>query len=92
MWELPEALLTFVGLASAWEDYANDRARREQEVVEMGTPPTPIQHLASGVIPEHWRSRGRASNRHSGAVAQASFRNTGAVDGFTDPALGSCRE
>jgi hypothetical protein len=33
MWELPEALLAFVGLASAWEDYPAERAQREQEIV-----------------------------------------------------------
>jgi hypothetical protein len=33
MWELPEALLTFVGLASAWEDCTGERTQREREIV-----------------------------------------------------------
>jgi hypothetical protein len=36
MWELPEALLTFVGLASEWDDHPPDRPQREREImVEM---------------------------------------------------------
>jgi hypothetical protein len=33
MWELPEALLPFVGLASEWDDRPQDRPEREREIV-----------------------------------------------------------
>jgi hypothetical protein len=33
MWELPEALLPFVGLASEWDDRPQDRPQREREIV-----------------------------------------------------------
>jgi len=36
MRELPEALLTFVGLASEWDDHPPDRPRCEREIlIEM---------------------------------------------------------
>lgn len=36
MWELPEALSVFVGLASEWEDHPSDRPHREKEIlIEM---------------------------------------------------------
>jgi hypothetical protein len=36
MYDLPEALLPFVGLASEWEDYPDHRAKSDQDItVEM---------------------------------------------------------
>lgn len=32
MWDLPEALLPFVGLASEWEDHPDQRAEYEREI------------------------------------------------------------
>ena len=32
MWDLPEALLPFVGLASEWEDHPDHRAEYDREI------------------------------------------------------------